>query len=240
MKNTVISLEHVCYSYPLYQFNGGLKSLALRIIKRDTLTLSRKKSSEKLLFQDFSLTLYQGDRLGVYGPNGSGKTTLLRLISGLLVPQRGSIYIHGTVAPMLNLVAGFDGQSTGYENIFRRGLLIGLEYVEIEAIVEEVIDYAELRPVINDQVCTYSSGMQMRLAFAVTTLCGSDILVLDEWLSVGDEHFQKKTHETMLQYLDKCSALVIASHSKQTLRHYCTSFLVFNSNDKTWELRADL
>lgn len=238
MKGSVISLENVCYSYPRYRFNGGLKSLALRILRREK--QSRRGTSEKLLFHNFSLTLYEGDRLGIYGPNGSGKTTLLRLISGLLVPQSGSIFIQGTVAPMLNLVAGFDGQSTGYENIFRRGLLIGLSFKEIQRIVEEVIDYAELRPVIHDQVCTYSSGMQMRLAFAVTTLCGSDILVLDEWLSVGDEQFQKKTHDTMLQYLDKCSALIIASHSKETLRQYCTSFLVFNAADGKWEMKDSL
>ena len=238
MRKSVITLVHVCYSYPLYRFNGGLKSLALRMLRKER--FSEKKASEKLLLEDFSLSLFDGDRLGIYGPNGSGKTTLLRLVSGLLVPQRGSIVIHGTVAPMLNLVAGFDGQSTGYENIFRRGLVIGLSFKKIKSIVEDVIDYAELRPVINDQVWTYSSGMQMRLAFAVTTLCGSDILVLDEWLSVGDEQFQKKTHETMLQYLNKCSALIIASHSKDTLRQYCTSFLVFNTNEKTWEMRGDL
>lgn len=238
MRKSVISIEHVCYSYPLYRFNGGLKSLALRILRKER--LKREKVSEKLLFQDFSLSLFEGDRLGIYGPNGSGKTTLLRLISGLLVPQKGSIDIHGSVAPMLNLVAGFDGQSTGYENIFRRGLLIGLNFKEIQCIVEEVIDYAELRAVIHDQVWTYSSGMQMRLAFAVTTLCGSDILVLDEWLSVGDEQFQKKTHDTMLQYLNKCSALIIASHSKHTLRQYCTSFLVFNTEEKSWEMKGIL
>lgn len=238
MKKAVISLEHVDYSYPLYRFNGGLKSLALRILRREKLRSGRP--SENLLFKDFSLTLYEGDRLGIYGPNGSGKTTLLRLISGLLVPQRGSIDIHGTVAPMLNLVAGFDGQSTGYENIFRRGLLIGLKYEEMSNIVEEVIDYSELRGVIHDQVCTYSSGMQMRLAFAVTTLCGSDILVLDEWLSVGDESFQKKTHNTMLQYLDNCSALIIASHSKLTLQQYCSNFLVFNTHERAWEMRSCL
>lgn len=238
MKKAIVSLHRVSYSYPQYQFNGSLKSLALKLLRKNH--SSTKKKTVNHLFEEFSLTLFEGDRLGIYGPNGSGKTTLLRLISGLLVPHSGSIEIHGRVSPMLNLVAGFDGQSTGYENIFRRGLLIGLTFSEIQDIVELIIDYSELRAVIHDQVCTYSSGMQMRLAFAITTLCDSDILVLDEWLSVGDESFKKKTHATILQHLDQCSALVIASHSKSTLREFCSSFLVFNPKEKSWEMRASI
>ena len=111
MKKAIISLHRVGYSYPHYQFNGGLKSLALKLLRRNQ-TPTKSKPAEHL-FKEFSLTLFEGDRLGIYGPNGSGKTTLLRLISGLLVPQSGSIEIRGRVSPMLNLVAGFDGQSTG-------------------------------------------------------------------------------------------------------------------------------
>jgi len=234
-KPVVIDVDHLFYDYPHYNFNGGLKSFVPRLIFHKLFKKSLIDRRHSLgLFTNFSLELHAGDRLGIYGPNGSGKTTLLRLLSGLLKPTQGSVAIHGRVAPLLNIIAGFDGQSTGYENIIRRSLLMGLSQSEIVPMIPAIIAYSELGEAIHQQLCTYSTGMQMRLAFSVSALCGADILILDEWLSVGDEKFQQKAHETMLSLLQNCSLMVIASHSKQILRDYCNRFLVYDPDNRSW------
>lgn len=232
----VIDVNQLGYEYPAYNYNGGLKSFFLRLIRRKlSKTYSKSRQRSLWLFNDFSLKLHAGDRLGIYGPNGSGKTTLLRILSGLLQPIKGTVSIYGQIAPMLNITAGFDGQSTGYENIIRRGLLMGLSRSQIMPMIPDIIAYSELEEYIHQQLCTYSTGMQMRLAFSVTALCGADILILDEWLSVGDEKFQRKAHETMLSILESCSLMVMASHSKQTLSDYCNRFLVYDTDTQTWQ-----
>ena len=146
---------------------------------------------------DVSFELREGDRVGIVGHNGSGKSTLLRVLAGAYEPVSGTIEVQGQVASMLNITLGLDYEATGYENIFLRGVIMGYTPKEIEPLVDEIVAFSELGDYIDMPMRTYSSGMSVRLAFAVSTCVKADILLMDEWLSVGDEGFKVKARERL-------------------------------------------
>jgi lipopolysaccharide transport system ATP-binding protein len=175
--------------------------------------------------RDISLDLKSGDRLGILGPNGSGKTTLLRLISGIYPPTRGTVLVEGVVGSMLDLQLGINGRVSGRDNIIFRSRLLGRASAVAKQTVEDACEFGGLAEFIDQPVENYSSGMKMRLAFSIATAVPSEILVMDEWLSVGDEKFQAKAKERIDGLVNQADILILASHNKKLLRSTCSNFL---------------
>src|ERR1700694_1345186 len=169
-----------------------------------------------------SLEIREGERIGLMGHNGSGKTTLLRVLAGAYEPRAGDFEIRGSVVSMLSVTLGMDPDATGLENIFLRGAVMGLSRKYIEKIVDEIAAFAELGDYIYMPLRTYSSGMSMRLAFATATAVSSDIILMDEWLSVGDADFSSKAQARLNQLVSKAKIVVLASHDASLLTQNCT------------------
>ena len=169
-----------------------------------------------------SFSLTSGDRLGVMGHNGSGKSTLLRVLAGVYEPSGGRLEVQGKIASLLDISIGMDPEASGIENIYLRGLLLGLGKEEIRQKVEEIVDFSGLGDFIDLPIRTYSSGMAMRLAFSIATCVEADILLMDEWLSVGDADFVKKAEDRLKSLVNKTPILVMASHSPEVLKEVCT------------------
>jgi lipopolysaccharide transport system ATP-binding protein len=172
-----------------------------------------------------NLSLKAGDRLGLIGHNGSGKTTLLRALSGAYEPDEGTIDVRGRIAALLDLGLGIDPSATGYENIRLRGRIAGLSSREIGARMDEIAAFTGLGPFLAMPVKTYSAGMQGRLAFAAATSVEADVLLMDEWIAVGDAEFQQLAHKRLLKLVERAGILVLASHDLDLLRLYCNKVM---------------
>jgi lipopolysaccharide transport system ATP-binding protein len=172
-----------------------------------------------------NLQLKAGDRLGLIGHNGSGKTTLLRALSGAYEPDEGTIDVHGRIAALLDLGLGIDPTATGYDNIRLRGRIAGLSAKEVESRMEEIAEFTGLGPFLAMPVKTYSAGMQARLSFAAATSVEADVLLMDEWIAVGDADFQKLAHKRLLKLVERAGILVLASHDTELLRLYCNKVM---------------
>src|SRR5882724_2339968 len=168
-----------------------------------------------------SFTLGRGDRLGLIGSNGAGKSTLIRVLADIYAPSAGKVERRGTLIPMFDIGIGFDHEATGYENIMLRGMMMGLTRREIEERTEEIAAFSELDEYLDLPLRTYSAGMTLRLMFSIATSVAGDIILMDEWISVGDESFQNKAQKRMLEITGKAGILVIASHDLNTLRQHC-------------------
>jgi ABC-2 type transport system ATP-binding protein/lipopolysaccharide transport system ATP-binding protein len=171
--------------------------------------------------ENVSFSLKDGDRLGLVGPNGAGKTTLIRVLSDVYQPTGGVYQREGTLVPMLDLNLGFDDEATGSENIFMRGLMIGLSRKEIESRVDEISAFSELGEYLDLPLRTYSQGMRLRLMFAIAVTVSGDIVLMDEWISVGDESFKHKAQARLKEVIGQAGILVIASHDNAILRENC-------------------
>jgi lipopolysaccharide transport system ATP-binding protein len=171
---------------------------------------------------DVTLSISPGEKVGVVGRNGAGKSTLLRVLSRIYVPTSGEAVIEGTVSALLNITLGFNLEFSGRENIYLRGAILGLSKSATSEMVRSVVEFAELGEFIDRPMSTYSSGMSLRLAFAISTACKTDILIMDEWLSVGDEQFKEKARRRVQQLVDRSEILVVASHSQTLLETVCS------------------
>ncbi len=182
----------------------------------------------KLKYQDFyalhdvSFQVERGEVIGVIGTNGSGKSTLLKCISGIYRPTSGTVVTAGRVAPMLELGSGFDYELSGRENIFLNGAIMGYSEEFLKSQYDEIVAFSELGEFINQPIKTYSSGMMMRLAFSVATLVNPEILIVDEILAVGDERFQKKSFERMMQLMQGGTTVLMVSHHLDQIRSMCS------------------
>ena len=171
--------------------------------------------------REVSLNLRPGDRLGLIGSNGSGKTTLLRCLAGAYAPDRGVVEVNGRIGALLDLSMGIDPSATGLENIRLRGLIAGLTPKEIAAKTESIAEFSGLGPFLAMPMKTYSSGMQARLAFATATSVEAEVLLMDEWISVGDAAFRVQAHERLTALVENAHILVIASHDPNMIRSLC-------------------
>lgn len=171
--------------------------------------------------QDISFLLKRGDRLGIIGANGSGKTTLLQVLAGILVPDVGTIEFSGKTTNLININLGVQPEATGHRNITLRGLAAGYHPNQIEEKRSEIEDFCELGDFLDMPVEVYSSGMRMRLLFAIDTAFKPEILILDEWLSAGDASFNLKAKARMNDYVDSAGILILASHSRDLLVETC-------------------
>ena len=168
---------------------------------------------------------HEGDRVGLLGHNGSGKSTLLRVVAGAYEPVRGTIEVQGEVTSMLSITLGIDYEATGHENIFLLGSVMGQSRQQMRERLDDICGFAELGEFMHIPVRTYSSGMVMRLAFAVATSTSADIVLMDEWLSVGDQDFSLKAQVRLGNLLDKAKILFLASHSEALVRQNCNWIL---------------
>ena len=215
-----IKLSHVEVKFPIYSANS--RSFKNTLLNKAVGGGIDKNGShhqvEITALRDINLSLKHGDRVGLVGPNGAGKSTLLRTIAGVYTPTKGSIEVEGRIASLIDISLGMDPEATGFQNIRMRAVMMGLSLREIKAIEEEIAEFTQLGDFLNMPVRTYSSGMHMRLGFAVSTSVPADIILMDEWLSVGDSDFLVKAENRLLNYIDRCSILVIATHSKELLQ----------------------
>lgn len=221
-----ISVTDLSIRFPVYGVDAkSLKKHLARVTVGGKLGASTAGVTEVTALSNLNVELRAGDRLGLIGHNGSGKTTLLRALSGAYEPDDGSIDVHGRIAALLDLSLGIDPSATGYDNIRLRGRIAGLSAKEIEARMDEIGEFTGLGPFLAMPVKTYSAGMQARLAFAAATAVEADVLLMDEWIAVGDADFQKLAHKRLLNLVERAGILVLASHDLDLLRLYCNKVM---------------
>lgn len=191
-------------------------------IKEKLLFLTRNRKEKREVLKGINLNIKKGEAVALIGTNGSGKSTLLKLMTKILYPNSGTIEINGKLTSLLELGAGFHPDFSGRENIYFNASIFGLTRKEIDERLEDIIEFSELRNFIDNPIRTYSSGMFMRLAFAVAINVNADILLVDEILSVGDEHFQNKCIEKMLELKNEGKTMVFVTHSMESVRKLCT------------------
>ncbi|HHZ06881.1 MAG TPA: ABC transporter ATP-binding protein [Clostridiales bacterium] len=208
----IISFKNVSKEYTLYK-NEKERFRALFI---------RPKNAKKhLALNGVDLQINKGESVGIIGDNGAGKSTLLKMITGVTFPSVGDVSVQGKVAALLELTAGFSLEMSGRENIYLKGYILGLKDDYIKTIEEDIIDFAELGDYIDQPVRTYSSGMKMRLGFAINVNIEPDILVIDEALSVGDATFKRKCKNKIAEIIQKGTTVLFVSHSIDSVKEMC-------------------
>lgn len=213
MEDLAIKLENVTMTYRITQ--EKIDSFKEFFVK----SLQRKISYKEFnAVKSLNLEVRKGERLGIIGHNGAGKSTLLKLISGVMKPTSGKITINGTIAPLLELGAGFDPDLSGVKNIYLNGAILGRDKKFLDEKINEIIDYADLGEFIDVPVKNYSSGMRARLGFAVATQIDPDILILDEILGVGDQNFRDKSTAKMKEMIHSGKTVLLVSHSLEQVQ----------------------
>jgi len=221
-----IQFTHAGVEIPI--FNAGSRSLKKKMIHiASSGKISADPSGHVVVraLYDLNLNFADGDRVGLIGHNGAGKSTLLRVLSGVYTPNQGQVLRQGSMSSLIDMSLGIDHEATGRENIFLRGALLGLSKKEMNARLGEIIEFSELGDFIDLPVRTYSSGMNLRLAFSVSTMIRPEILLMDEWLSVGDEGFKHKAEARLAELIESTKILVIASHSHDLILKTCNRVL---------------
>ncbi len=217
MDNTAISVRDLSKMYKLYRSRPFrlLDFLGLRLGKSD------RYFEEFWALQDVSFDIARGSTVGIIGRNGAGKSTLLKVLSGVSAPTRGEVKLNGRTSALLELGTGFHPDLTGHENIYASGLYLGLDRTAVEALYDQIVDFAELGPFLHQPVRTYSTGMHMRLAFAVATSVPADIQVIDEVLGVGDAYFFGKCLQRFRLFQEEGRTTVLVSHDQATVLRVC-------------------
>lgn len=221
MNNEVVRVSGVSKNFTIH----SSKSLKERLVDLFT----KRKPTKFVALNDISLSIKQGETVGLVGHNGSGKSTLLKLIGGIIDPSEGQIAVHGRIAALLELGAGFHPDLTGRENIYLNAAVLGLTKAETDNVIDEIIEFSGLElQFINTQVKFYSSGMYVRLAFAVAVHSNPDILLVDEVLAVGDEPFQAKCMAKIHEFQDAGKTIVFVSHGAEQVADVCSRVVVLN------------
>lgn len=212
MAEPIIVFKNVSKTYTLYKSDSE---------RFKALFFKPKNAKTNKALNDVSLTINKGESVGIVGDNGAGKSTLLKMITGVAFPDTGEITVNGKVAALLELTAGFSMEMTGRENIYLKGYILGLSDSYIKEIEEKIIDFAELGDYIDQPVRTYSSGMKMRLGFAINVNIEPDVLVVDEALSVGDATFKKKCKQKIKQIISGGTTVLYVSHNPASVKEIC-------------------
>lgn len=215
-KKVMIDVDHVTIRFNLSnQKVDNLKEYFVKLVKKELLF------QEFLAVKDVSFQVCEGEAWGLIGTNGSGKSTMLKAISGILNPYKGSISVNGSVAPLIELGAGFDQELTARENIFLNGCVLGHSKKFMQEHFDEIVDFAELHGFLDSPIKNYSSGMKARLGFSVATMVKPDILIVDEILAVGDYKFRQKCEKRMKTLLSGGTTLLYVSHSIDEVKRLC-------------------
>ena len=216
-KKVIIDVDHVTVRFNLAtQKIDNLKEYFVKLVKRQLMF------QEFLALKDVSFQVRQGESWGLIGTNGSGKSTMLKAISGIMKPYKGSITVDGTVAPLIELGAGFDNDMTARENIFLNGCILGHTEKFMADHFDEIVEFAEIGQFLDSPIKNYSSGMRARLGFAIATMVKPDILIVDEVLAVGDYKFRQKCENRMQEMLKNGTTLLFVSHNIEEVRRLCT------------------
>ena len=210
--------------------------ISYRGLKKTSIRASWKKLKNKIeifeALKGVSFEIEEGKILGIIGKNGSGKSTMLRAIAGIFSPDKGTIDLHGNSISLLSIGVGFNKKLSGYENIYLSGMLLGFSEEEIKKKEQEIINFADIGDFIYKPVKTYSSGMHSKLAFAITAILETDIMLIDEVLSVGDAKFKKKSFNKMKELIsDDKRTVIIVSHSLDTIKDLCDEVLWLNDGE---------
>jgi lipopolysaccharide transport system ATP-binding protein len=221
-----IVAKDVTVDFPVYASNT--RSLKKLLVNATTGGRFARDAADRVVVRaldSVSFEFREGDRVGVIGHNGSGKSTLLRVLAGIHEPVSGQLIVDGTVTSMLSIFLGMDMEATGLENIYMRGHVMGIAPATMRTMFDEIVDFTGLGDFLHLPMRTYSTGMAMRLAFAVATSVEADIVLMDEWLSVGDVEFVKKAQLRLDQFVSKASIVVLASHNLGLVKEQCNKIL---------------
>lgn len=222
-----VDFSHVYVDFPIYNAKSrSLKNTVMQAATGGTVNFGAQGTVIRSL-NDISFRLKDGDRVGLVGHNGAGKSTLLRTLGKVYEPTSGIAKINGEIGSLVDISLGIDHEATGRENIYIRGVLLGLTKQQIDKHFDEIVDFSELGDFIDMPVRTYSSGMHLRLAFSVATIIRPEILLMDEWLSVGDAAFNTKAEKRLQNLVQSSRILVIASHSRDLIERTCNRAMWF-------------
>jgi lipopolysaccharide transport system ATP-binding protein len=217
-----IILDNCSLDLPIYgTIHRSLKGVVMASATGGRIAAASRNVTVVQALKDVSLEIHPGDRVGLMGHNGAGKTSLLRLLAGIYEPTSGQIQVRGKVSSFINLGLGMDLEATGAENILLCGLMFGLGFDEIRRLTPSISEFSGLGDFLEMPVRTYSSGMMMRLVFSIVTSVHAEILLMDEWLSVGDADFVVHAEERLRNLVDSASILVLASHSEGIIEDLC-------------------
>lgn len=224
-----LRLRNVSVEFPIYQ--GSSRSLKKALLATSTRGNLAKDGLDRITVRalsDISFDIANGDRLALIGPNGAGKTTLLKLLAGVFEPTQGSFASSGSVSSLLDTSVGLQGDATGRENIILRGMFMGIRPREMREMAAEIAEFTELGHYLDMPVRTYSSGMMIRLAFAIATCIPPDILIMDEWLTAGDAKFLEKAQRRIEGFVRASSILVLASHAMGLVEQWCNRAILLH------------
>lgn len=214
------------FKLPTEQVNG-LKQAIFNRLK------GVKGYTEQKVLKNLSFEIKKGEFVGIVGRNGSGKSTLLKILAGIYYPQKGEIIINGNLVPFIELGVGFNPELTGRENVYMNGALLGFSNEEMQAMYNDIWEFAELKPFQDQKLKNYSSGMQVRLAFSIAIRAHGDILLLDEVLAVGDAAFQQKCNDYFQSLQDKGQTVILVTHSMSNIRKFCTRAILLEDGKIT-------
>jgi len=228
-----IDLHQASVQFPIY--NARSRSLKSTIARHAVGARIGSRTENDIVvvnaLKNITLTLNPGDRVGIIGHNGAGKTTLLRVFSGAYVPTSGSAEVIGEVSALTDISMGMDPEASGHENIIMRAILLGMNYQQARALAPEVEQFTELGEYLDLPVRTYSTGMMLRLAFAVATSVEPEILIMDEIIAVGDASFMEKATQRIKTLIAKANIFVLASHDEETLKRFCNRAIWLNRGE---------
>lgn len=225
-KQVAVSVKDIHKEFILPQSkNTSFKQSFVNIVKR------KGKVTQKVL-DGVSFDVYKGDFFGIVGRNGSGKSTLLKLLAGVYVPTAGGVQINGKLTPFIELGVGFNPELSGRDNVYLNGALLGFDRKQMDVMYDEIVEFAELQPFMDQKLKNYSSGMQVRLAFSIAIKAKNEVLVFDEVLAVGDEAFQRKCLDVFEQYKAEGQTVILVTHDMETVRRFCTRAVLIHDGEK--------
>lgn len=202
--------------------NTTLKQAVVNIVKKNRKTIYK-------VLDGVSFEVNEGDFFGIIGRNGSGKSTLLKLIAGVYEPTAGNIYVYGGLTPFIELGVGFNAELSGRDNVYLNGAMIGFTRKQMDKMYDEIVEFAELQPFMDQKLKNFSSGMQVRLAFSIAIKAENDILMFDEVLAVGDANFQKKCIDQFIKLKQQKKTIVLVTHGMGTVKQFCNKVVLLNA-----------
>lgn len=222
-KKVAIEVKNIRKDFILSQNKDStLKQAMVNMFKKNGKTVYR-------VLDDINFDVYEGDFLGVIGRNGSGKSTLLKLMAGVYEPTAGNIYVHGGLTPFIELGVGFNPELSGRDNVYLNGAMLGFTRRQMSKMYDEIVDFAELGPFMDQKLKNYSSGMQVRLAFSISVKAKNDILLFDEVLAVGDVNFQKKCTDHFEKLKKAGRTIILVSHNMGMIKKFCNRAILINA-----------
>ena len=226
MEDRIIVVDNVTMRFNLAEEKtDSIKEYCVKLLK------GKLHFNEFFALKNVSFSVKRGEAVALIGKNGSGKSTMLKIISGVMYPTTGSVSVRGTIAPLIELGAGFDMELTARENIYLNGAVMGLDRAFMDRHFDEIVEFSELQQFVDVPVKNFSSGMIARLGFAIATIVKADILVVDEILAVGDFNFQQKCKQRIAQLLEGGTTLLFVSHSAEQVKELCQKAVWFDHGD---------